>query len=75
MKDAKSILVVGAGAVGLEQIGELSYGFGGQKKLGICTRGKALLPHLPAKAGLLADAYLKQNGVEVHYNTAFNADF
>ena len=75
MKSAKSILVVGAGLVGLEMIGELAYGCKGQKKLGICTRGNRLLPHLPPKAGVLAEAYLKQNDVKIHYNTAFDTSF
>lgn len=70
MKSADSILVVGAGVVGLEQIGELDYAFNGQKKLGICLKGDRLLPTLPIKAGQLAETYLKKRGVNIHYNTA-----
>lgn len=71
--EAKSVLIAGAGVVGVELIGELAvkYGASKEKKIGICLKGNRLLPGLPAKAGRLADAFLKRNNVEIHYNTAF----
>ena len=42
------------------------------KKLGICLRGDRLLPHLHPKAGLLAEAYLKERGVEIHKNHSYS---
>jgi NADH dehydrogenase FAD-containing subunit len=73
--DAKSVLVVGAGQVGVELVGELavSYGASKEKRIGICLKGGRLLPSLPAKAGQIAETFLKSNNVEVHYNTKFTS--
>lgn len=59
MKAAKSILVVGAGIVGVELIGELVNKYPkGAKKIGLCLRGDRILPAAPPKAGRLAHQYL-----------------
>jgi NADH dehydrogenase FAD-containing subunit len=54
---AKSILVAGAGVVGVELVGELAvkYGSTKEKKIGICCKSDRLLPGLPPKAARLAD--------------------
>ena len=43
VKQARSILVVGAGVVGIELLGELVHTHP-EKKLGICLRGNRMLP-------------------------------
>lgn len=74
ISEAKSVLIAGAGVVGVEIIGELAvkYGATKEKKVGICLRGNRLLPSLPPKAGQKAEAFLKRHNVEIHYNTAFS---
>lgn len=52
---AKSVLVAGAGVVGVELVGELAVKYGKEKKIGICLRGDRLLHSFPPKAGRLAD--------------------
>jgi NADH dehydrogenase FAD-containing subunit len=78
IRNASSILVVGAGPVGIELTGELNHTYGGQKKLGIATRGQRLLSHYPAKAGEIAEEFLRQHNVNVHlgvnYVEAFSQD-
>lgn len=54
--DANSILLAGAGIVGIEMMGELIHKYpNGQKKFGICLRGNRLGQQLPPKAGPLLD--------------------
>jgi apoptosis-inducing factor 2 len=43
VKNAKSILVAGAGIVGCEIAGELAVAYGKDKKIGICLRGEKLV--------------------------------
>jgi NADH dehydrogenase FAD-containing subunit len=43
IKDAKSVLCVGAGSTGIEMAGYLKDSFP-DKKVGICQRGNILLP-------------------------------
>ena len=75
MRSAKSILVVGGGANGVEYIGQLLSTFGNNsKKLGILTRGPRLLPNLVSRASELAELYLRRQGAFVYLNTDFNDD-
>jgi apoptosis-inducing factor 2 len=71
--NAKSILIAGAGVVGIELAGELAvkYGTDKSKKIGLCAKGQRLLPGLPQKASRLADEFLRRHNVEILYNTPF----
>ena len=71
MANAKSILVAGAGIVGVEVVGELAvkWAHDKSKRVGICVKGDRLLPKLPAKAGRLAHDFLRERNVEIFYNT------
>ncbi len=56
VSNAKSILIAGAGVVGVELVAEFAAKFGAsnEKKIGICMRGDRILPGYPAKAGRIA---------------------
>ena len=73
VSSANSILIGGAGIVGVELAGEFAvkYAASKEKKIGICLRGNQLLPGLPQKAGRLAEEFLKRNNVEIHKQTPF----
>jgi len=72
VSSAQSILVVGGGAVAIELMGEFACAFpDGKKKLTLITRGKGLLPRLNAKAGELAETFLKSKGVDVQYGQTY----
>ena len=76
MNEARSILVVGAGAVGSEIAGEFVCAFpDGQKKIGLLTRGKRILPGLDPKGSTLAENFLKSKGCHIYTNTLFNEEF
>jgi NADH dehydrogenase FAD-containing subunit len=73
VNNAKSILIAGAGVVGVELAGEFAAKFGAykEKKIGICMRGDRLLPGHPAKAGRIAEDFLVRNNVQIHKKTPF----
>ena len=56
--DAPSVLVGGAGILGVELVSEIAVKHGKSKKIGICLRGDRLLPGLPPKVGVLATQWL-----------------
>ncbi len=70
-ENAKSILIAGAGVVGIELAAELVHKYGEKKikKIGLCLRGDRLLPNCPEKAGILAAQYLASKGLEIMYKT------
>jgi NADH dehydrogenase FAD-containing subunit len=84
IKNAKSVLVVGGGAVGVEVLGELvdmykevdSYGgLVMRKRVGVITRNQRLLPYFAEKVGEAAREFLTQYGVEMYFSTAYTERF
>jgi NADH dehydrogenase FAD-containing subunit len=76
VKNASSILCVGAGVVGIEMMGELVHAYP-EKKLGICLRGNRILPVYSHKAHNIVDRFFKERNVALHYNSPYsptNAD-
>eukprot|EP00347_Sterkiella_histriomuscorum_P014384 403361073 len=71
IRNAKSILVAGAGVVGVELLGEIVHAFP-DKKLGLCLRGNRLLPALPQKAHNLVDQFFTARKVQIHYNSPYD---
>jgi hypothetical protein len=72
MKEASSILCVGAGPTGLESAGYLKE-FYPEKKIGICQRGAKLLPVFEGAHEMISGIF-KKLGVEVHTGTSFSED-
>jgi NADH dehydrogenase FAD-containing subunit len=74
IQEAKSILVVGSGVVGVQLVGELAveYAQKGLKKVALLSRSTKLLNTLPTKAGKLADKFLREHNVQVMYNTNYD---
>ena len=66
IKEASSVLCVGAGATGIETACYLKE-FYPHKTVGITLRGNTLLKRIPG-AHPLVEAALKEAGVEIHYN-------
>eukprot|EP00347_Sterkiella_histriomuscorum_P010740 403375101 len=91
IKRAKSILVVGAGPVGVETVGDLVSNInnqsrpsqaGGisqphisQKRIGIVSRAPTLLPHFVPKAQDYAMKFMVKNKVDVYLNTTYDENF
>ncbi|CDW86381.1 pyridine nucleotide-disulphide oxidoreductase family protein [Stylonychia lemnae] len=85
IKRANSILVVGAGPVGVEIIGELVHannqiqpdlnGIIQKKRLGIVGHGEKVLPNFVPKAQEYAQQFMTKNGVEIYMNTHFDENF
>ena len=73
--EARSVLVVGAGVVGVETAAELGHLFNGKKKIGLCVRGDRLLPTIVPKAGQISEKFLKEKGVTIHYKTSYTEAF
>ncbi|TNV78795.1 hypothetical protein FGO68_gene804 [Halteria grandinella] len=69
----KSVLVVGGGSNGVEIASEMAES-GGCRRVGLATRGQRLLGGLPERCHLAADRWMRENGVEVHYNTTYQED-
>lgn len=69
IKAAKSVLIVGAGATGLETAGYMKEKFP-DHKIGICLRGNTLLPYLDGVHAKI-DLHLKSMGLEIHYGTPY----
>lgn len=66
---AKTIAVVGAGSVGVELAGELSYKYGKTKKITLYSEYKGALHTLKPKIGHQAAKRLKEMGVDIILNT------
>ena len=64
---AKSILVVGGGAVGVEMAAEMAYK-GGEAKITLATNAPELLLDLPEATRVKALAWLKDHGVDLKFN-------
>lgn len=73
IKDSKSVLIAGAGIVGIELAGEFAvkYAQSNDKRIGICVRGDRLLPGLPLKAARIAEDFLRRHNVEIHFKTPY----
>lgn len=73
--DAKSILILGGGVVGVELAGEIAFHpDAANKKITLAVRGQRLLNQLPEDAHKAADSFLKTKNVEIQYNvTDFGA--
>ena len=73
--DAKSILILGGGIVGVELAGEIAFHpDAANKKITLAVRGQRLLNQLPEDAHKAADSFLKTKIVEIQYNvTDFGA--
>jgi len=72
-KDAATILVVGAGFIGVEWVTELQHFFP-KLKLTICEFLAQCLGPLPKKAAMYCNDYMREKGIIQHYNKKFNAD-
>jgi len=70
-KDKASILVVGAGFIGVEWITELNHYFP-QLKLTIVEFLKQCLGPLPERAARYCNEYMKEHGIIQHYQTKFD---
>ena len=62
--DAKSIAIVGGGAVGIELAGEISHAMP-EKKVVLVSSNTTLMPDKPAKLGRSLEAKLRSSGVEI----------
>jgi apoptosis-inducing factor 2 len=73
--DAKSVLILGGGIVGVELAGEIAFHpDAANKKITLAVRGQRLLNQLPEDAHKAADSFLKTKNVEIQYNeTDFSA--
>jgi apoptosis-inducing factor 2 len=69
IKRAKTILVNGGGLIGVEVAAELAHRYRESGKTIIILNRSPLLNSLPARAGVLAEKWLKSNGVEVLIHT------
>ena len=72
MKASPSILCVGAGATGLEVACYMKEKWP-DKKIGVCQRGKVMMPDIKGAHKLIED-YLKKLGVNYHSDTPFSPD-
>jgi NADH dehydrogenase FAD-containing subunit len=75
IKRAQSILVVGAGAVGVEVAGELAQLYSKTKKIGIISRGADLLPYFPVRARQGAHEFMTRHGVTMHLGANYDEAF
>jgi NADH dehydrogenase FAD-containing subunit len=71
IKDARSVLIAGAGIVGIEVCAEIAVAYGKEKKVGICLRGDKLLANLPSRFGESATDFFKKNGIQIHTKTPY----
>ncbi|MCP4423624.1 MAG: FAD-dependent oxidoreductase [Chloroflexi bacterium] len=73
LASAKSVLVIGGGAVGVEFAGEIASAFP-EKEITLAHAGDALLENMKSKAQRKALEQLKAIGVEVKFNRRFAKD-
>ena len=70
---AKNIAIVGAGIVAIELAGEIAHhANAAEKKIHLVVRGDKILNQLGVEAAKVAEDYLKEKGVEIHYKTPYN---
>ncbi|RMD67596.1 hypothetical protein D6817_01145 [Candidatus Pacearchaeota archaeon] len=67
LHDAKKVVIVGGGLVGVELAGEIAWKYP-EKELTIIHAKPRLMERLPARAAKLAERYLTKKGVEIFYN-------
>lgn len=72
VKNAKSVLIAGAGYVGCEIAAELAVAYGAEKKIGICLKGEKLLHQLPQRFGEVTEEFFRNNKVHVHRNVPYS---
>ena len=72
IKGGKGVLIGGAGATGLESAGYIKEKHP-DVKVGVCLRGKTLLPYFKGAHERL-ESHLKKIGLEVHYGTSFEGE-
>lgn len=72
IKEAKSVLLVGAGSNGVELAPFIKYSYP-EKKVTLCHRGSTILPQLKG-AHETAMAELKKVGVEILLETPYSED-
>jgi len=72
IKQAKSVLVGGAGATGLESAGYIKEKYP-DHKVGVCLRGKTILPYIPG-AHQTVVGHFKKLGIEIHYDTPYEGE-
>ncbi|KAG5977708.1 hypothetical protein E4U55_006590 [Claviceps digitariae] len=72
VKDAKTIVVAGAGPTGVELAGEIADAYGTSKKIILLTGSATVLPGLPSRMATNATKYLNILGVEVRANSKVN---
>ncbi|KAG5939430.1 hypothetical protein E4U53_007807 [Claviceps sorghi] len=72
VKDAKTVVVAGAGPTGVELAGELADAYGASKKIVLLT-GSAVLQGFPARMSANATKYLGILGVEVRAHSKVDA--
>ncbi|KAG6025845.1 hypothetical protein E4U41_001436 [Claviceps citrina] len=73
VKEAKTIVVAGAGPTGVELAGELADGYGTSKKIVLLTNSETVLHGFPSRMATNATKYLKMLGVEVRVNSKVEA--
>ncbi|MES0811420.1 FAD-dependent oxidoreductase [Roseibium sp. SCPC15] len=61
---ARSVVIVGSGAVGIELAGEIAHAMP-EKKIMLLSDKQALLPEMPRKLGRSLEAKLRAEGVEI----------
>jgi len=70
-KNKSTILVVGAGFIGVEWVTELEHFFP-QLKLAICEFLQQCLGPLPKKAAQYCNTYMRTHGIDQHYGKKFD---
>ena len=75
-KQAKSVLIVGGGIVGVEVAAELADGMQERnQRIGIVSRPRVLLPDMPPRAQNLALVHLNNKGIELYLGVTYNDEF
>ncbi|RKO95751.1 hypothetical protein CAUPRSCDRAFT_12551, partial [Caulochytrium protostelioides] len=66
------LLVIGGGLLAVETAAELVCAYPAKHVI-LITRGPRLLARMPPRASSAAEAFLKQRGVHIHYNTSLTS--
>ncbi|KAF2692226.1 FAD/NAD(P)-binding domain-containing protein [Lentithecium fluviatile CBS 122367] len=69
VKDATSVVIVGAGPTGIETAGELAFEYGKSKEITLISSGPTVLENRPASVSKTALGQLETLGVQVKFNT------
>ncbi|EPE31163.1 FAD/NAD(P)-binding protein [Glarea lozoyensis ATCC 20868] len=75
VRNAKNIVVAGAGPTGVETAAELAFEYKGKKEVTLVTAGKTILPGLPPSVIKFATNQLASLGIKTIYSARVEAEF